>query len=409
MKELNIPKKANGFIYTIKSVDIQTIKCPTSCIYANPNSHCYNDCSKKNYSPSGIIVGDGEIRAIQCLINVKNICDKQDWVVDADDAILVDTEGYTYEGTILCEPCLPIRVAKDRTKVHPQSQVDYIQLFPLLDSIENVAKIRVNINHEWVDFQITDEEISLFDDTNAIAIDNNTSISNPNDDKGSSLVFIDGIAQDAIRYDLQHINSDINVIKLNIYSRFNNILSPTEKTKIENRINNDLYRLNIDLQSKTNSIYDSAKETLKLIEDEYNQKLQAEKIVQSEMKNIDRKVKELLELSPREFEEYVGELFSHLGYKVEVTPYINDKGVDIIMYKGAVKYGVQCKRYKGTVGSPEIQTFIGALEHAKADKGFFVTTGMFSFEAEKMAAQHPIQLVNKIELSELILEALKKL
>jgi hypothetical protein len=31
---------------------------------------------------------------------------------------------------------------------------------------------------------------------------------------------------------------------------------------------------------------------------------------------------------------------------------------------------------------------------------------MFSFEAEKMAVQHPIQLVNRIDLAKLILEAL---
>ena len=62
--------------------------------------------------------------------------------------------------------------------------------------------------------------------------------------------------------------------------------------------------------------------------------------------------------------------------------------------------------YDFTIGSPDIQTFIGALSHANADKGFFVTTGMFSFEAEKMAIKHPIQLINRIDLAKLILEAL---
>ena len=113
-----------------------------------------------------------------------------------------------------------------------------------------------------------------------------------------------------------------------------------------------------------------------------------------------------MELSPRDFELYIGSLFQHLGYIIEVTPYVNDKGLDIIMEKDGVKYGVQCKRYKGTVGSPDIQTFLGALSHAKADKGFFVTTGMFSFEAEKMAAEHPVQLINRIDLAKLILTAL---
>ena len=77
------------------------------------------------------------------------------------------------------------------------------------------------------------------------------------------------------------------------------------------------------------------------------------------------------------------------------------------MYKDDVKYVIQCKRYKGTVGSPDIQKFIGALDHSKADKGIFVTTGMFSFEAENMAKEHPIILVNRITLAKMIINQLK--
>ena len=55
-----------------------------------------------------------------------------------------------------------------------------------------------------------------------------------------------------------------------------------------------------------------------------------------------------------------------------------------------------------------IQKFIGAIDHSKADKGIFVTTGMFSFEAEKMASEHPIILINRIDLGKLIMKELSR-
>lgn len=118
--------------------------------------------------------------------------------------------------------------------------------------------------------------------------------------------------------------------------------------------------------------------------------------------SLNKKIDELLELTPREFEEYVGTLYKKIGFYSEVTQYSNDKGVDVILFKDSAKYVIQCKRYRGTVGSPDIQKFIGAIEHAKADKGIFVTTGVFSSEAEKMAYEHPIELVDKIKLLKLI-------
>ena len=46
------------------------------------------------------------------------------------------------------------------------------------------------------------------------------------------------------------------------------------------------------------------------------------------------------------------------------------------------------------------------MANAKADYGLFITTSMFSFEAEQMAKNNPIKLVNRIELAKMISEAL---
>ena len=93
---------------------------------------------------------------------------------------------------------------------------------------------------------------------------------------------------------------------------------------------------------------------------------------------------------------------------VILTSPSNDKGVDILAERQGAKIAIQCKKYKGVVGSPALQAFLGAMQHAEAQKGFFVTTGVFSIEAERMASEHPIELIDGSALGRLIREALHK-
>ena len=123
--------------------------------------------------------------------------------------------------------------------------------------------------------------------------------------------------------------------------------------------------------------------------------------------NFEDRVEDLYSLSPREFEEYTQELLIRLGYEnVILTPYVNDKGIDLFCEKDGKKIAVQCKKYKDKVGSPEIISFIGAMVNARADAGIFITTGTFTFEAEAIAAKNPIILINKVKLAKIVIDLL---
>lgn len=396
MNELNTPKSANGFIYTIKSIETAIIKCPSSCFYMrNKDYHC---STIKKFRQLDIKYHNGSFECLKITINAKNTGKQTNWHVGAEDALIVDNDGFTYRGVILCEECLPPRISENNTYILPQTQVDYIQIFPTMEIGVEIAKIKVNIGGTWTDFALNDTPNNTFDTIQAIPSENT---------KSSAIERY--IYEEELRnrwIAKRNFTERLNKIKTSIYSRLNNSLTELEQVKIENKIKNDIYNIRLDLQTEPDANLDEIRNEVQNLENEYINALNVQNNIEKSRKQIIQKVDELLELSPRDFEQYIGELFNHLGYIVEVTPYSNDKGLDIIMYKDNVKYGVQCKRYKGSVGSPEIQTFIGALSHAEADKGFFVTTGMFSFEAEKMANKHPIQLINKIDLAKLILEAL---
>lgn len=61
-----------------------------------------------------------------------------------------------------------------------------------------------------------------------------------------------------------------------------------------------------------------------------------------------------------------------------------DEGIDGIINEDRLGLDViyiQAKRWEGSVGRPEIQKFVGALQGQRAKKGIFITTSSFSKQA----------------------------
>lgn len=103
-----------------------------------------------------------------------------------------------------------------------------------------------------------------------------------------------------------------------------------------------------------------------------------------------------------EFENYLKTLFFYAGFGAEVTQKSKDYGADIILTdENHEKIVVQAKRYNKTVGVKSVQEVIGAKNHYKASEGMVVTNSTFSFEAETLARENNIRLVDRKELIEM--------
>jgi len=90
------------------------------------------------------------------------------------------------------------------------------------------------------------------------------------------------------------------------------------------------------------------------------------------------------------FEKLVLELLQKMGYggsgndRGELTSKGADEGIDGIIKEdklGFDKIYIQAKKWENSVGRPDIQKFIGALNTKRAKKGVFITTSDFSKEA----------------------------
>lgn len=109
-------------------------------------------------------------------------------------------------------------------------------------------------------------------------------------------------------------------------------------------------------------------------------------------------------MKPSEFEEYIAQVFAHLGYNTMLVGGSGDGGIDIEMTKDGRHYVVQCKKFITRKVDPhDVRDFYGAMGDRRIDgKGFFITTNIFTFEAEQFAEGKQMELIDGNRLIDLV-------
>jgi restriction system protein len=126
-------------------------------------------------------------------------------------------------------------------------------------------------------------------------------------------------------------------------------------------------------------------------------------------------LEQLLNVKPFRFEQVVIDLLFAMGYggsreeAAKVTKKSGDEGIDGVINEdrlGLDVIYVQAKRWRNTVGRPDVQGFVGALAGRQAHKGIFITTSNFSAEASQFAKNiaQKVILIDGPRLAELMIE-----
>lgn len=106
--------------------------------------------------------------------------------------------------------------------------------------------------------------------------------------------------------------------------------------------------------------------------------------------------------SPEFLERVVVDLVVRMGYggsrkdAGEALGRSGDEGIDGIIKEdplGLDTIYLQAKRWDSTVGRPEIQKFAGALQGQRARKGIFITTSVFSSEAQEYVSRLDTKII----------------
>ena len=110
----------------------------------------------------------------------------------------------------------------------------------------------------------------------------------------------------------------------------------------------------------------------------------------------------ILSCSPTFFEQLVVDLLVKMGYggsrrdAGERIGQTGDGGIDGIIKEdrlGLDAIFIQAKRWQGSVGRPEIQKFVGALQGQRARKGVFITTSTYTTDAIDYASRIDTKVV----------------
>ncbi len=130
----------------------------------------------------------------------------------------------------------------------------------------------------------------------------------------------------------------------------------------------------------------------------------------------DELLQTIKDCSPGFFERLVIQLLLKMGYggsRQEAGQAVGrsgDGGIDGVIAEdrlGLESIYVQAKRWQGSVGEPSLRDFLGALVSRGANKGVFITTGLFTDAAQQFARrspQHKVVLIDGPRLAELMIE-----
>lgn len=115
------------------------------------------------------------------------------------------------------------------------------------------------------------------------------------------------------------------------------------------------------------------------------------------------------DLTWRQFEGVIQELFRRQGYLSVETQSGPDGGYDIALRKDGKRYLVQCKQWQAQkVGVGPVRELWGVIAASKADGGFFVTSGSFTLDAQAFARGVDLELIDGEKLERLLMKASSK-
>lgn len=112
-------------------------------------------------------------------------------------------------------------------------------------------------------------------------------------------------------------------------------------------------------------------------------------------------------LNPNLFEATIGALFKKQGFEVKLTPFSNNKGVDVVVLKEGENYLIQVKQAKSSIGNEGIQEIYTAKRYYEDKfkeqfKLLIVTNNDYSSSSVILARSNDIRLFNRKHLEDML-------
>lgn len=100
-------------------------------------------------------------------------------------------------------------------------------------------------------------------------------------------------------------------------------------------------------------------------------------------------------MTGREFEHFMAEVFRARGYKSTVIGASGDQGVDILLRKDGRRIAVQCKRHAKPVNNKPVQEVFSGARYHGADEAWVVAPGGYTNGARQLANRIDVVLYDR--------------
>lgn len=153
MKSLPGAKMVNNCEIAIIGIERnKLIQCPSNCVNIRGSFCC--DIKKAIKSKQS-----DTFSATVVSINEKNLGYNGHFAccLRSENITLIDSDGFSYSGKIMCEELCPLRFSPEFTDIHLYSQVNFSVIFPKLPSKVEISRIIVKADDngdEYADFEI---------------------------------------------------------------------------------------------------------------------------------------------------------------------------------------------------------------------------------------------------------------
>ncbi len=172
----------------------------------------------------------------------------------------------------------------------------------------------------------------------------------------------------------------------------------SENEKINNKIVTEIF----NPEEETDNVIDKKESVI----------ITLSPINENVLKYLSENPQALYQLTDRNFEIVMAEIYCRLGYKVELTKATRDGGKDIIIRKpeilGDFIYYVECKKYaaKRHIGVGIIRNLVGMINTDRVNGGILATTSYFTPDAKKFIADnkynYQIQMHDYIKIRDML-------
>ena len=120
--------------------------------------------------------------------------------------------------------------------------------------------------------------------------------------------------------------------------------------------------------------------------------------------DLQREIQAVQTLSNKQFESLITDAYGRTGYLVlEHSAFQEDQGIDLVLRKSANLYLVSCRHWQSReIGLKVIKKMYSLMYDRQASGTIIITSGTFSRDALRFAADKPIELVDGRQLIGLI-------